>query len=108
MKMELVLATAGAMVLTPGLAAASQPAQPANQSSTEAQTPAKAQTPSTKKDSGHVDASCDTTGKAMGKSANAKADHDPSATPGKDTGWVPPPSKNSGSKADTGCAAQSH
>jgi hypothetical protein len=108
MKIELVLATAGAMVLTPALAAASRAAQPANQSSTEAQSPAKAQTPNTKKDSGQTDTSCDTTGKTMGKSAEAKSDHDPSAMPGKDTGWVPPPRKRSPSKSDATCTAQSH
>jgi hypothetical protein len=106
MKTNLTLAIAGVMVLTPAIPAASQPAQPANQSSSEPQSPAKGQAASTKMDSGQTGTTCDTAGKAMGKSADAKADHDPSATPGKDTGWVPPARKKSVSKSD--CAAQPH
>jgi hypothetical protein len=103
MNTKLALAAA-TMVLAPVIAAASQPAQPANQSSTETQSPAK-QTASTKKDSAQT---CDKAGRAIGKAADAKADHDPSAMPGKDTGWVPPPRKRSASESDTACAAQSH
>jgi hypothetical protein len=108
MKTSLALAAAGAMVVAPAIAAAAQPVQPANQSSTEAQSPAKGQTASTKKDSGQTALTCVPSGKAMGKSADAKAEHDPSATPGKDTGWVPPPRKRAASNPDSACAAQQH
>jgi hypothetical protein len=108
MKTSLALAAAGAMILAPAIAAASQPAQPADPSSTQAQSPAKGQASGTKKSSAQTGATCGTGGKAMGKSAYAKADHDPSAMPGKDTGWVPPPRKKPASEPDSGCAAQSH
>jgi predicted component of type VI protein secretion system len=43
---------------------------------------------------------------AAAKAAQAREQHDPSALPGKDTGWVPPPRKRPPLPAE--CSTQPH
>jgi hypothetical protein len=106
MKTNFALAAAAMIVLGPAVAAAAQPAPAPDQSAPQAQNPAKAPAATPKKDSGQADASCDATGKPMGKSADSKVQHDPSAPVGKDTGVLPPSRKKPASNSESGCTAQ--
>lgn len=79
-------------------AALAQPATPAS-----GQASAKAQTATASQNSA---AATSQKCVAAAKSADAKDEHDPSARPGKDTGWTPPPRKKSTSSDTAGCGTQ--
>ena len=64
--------------------ATAQPASPAS-----GQTSANAQTATASENSAATSQKC----AAAAKAAQVKEQHDPSALPGKDTGWVPPKRK---------------
>ena len=95
MKTNLAILIAGTVILMPTLAVAQPAPAPSGQAS------AKAQTTGTGQDS-TASQKC----AAAAKSADAKPEHDPSALPGKDTGWVPPPRKKPKTSAASGCDTQ--
>ena len=101
MKSRVAFLIAGTAILLPTFALSAQPAPPAtNQASTQSQTA-----------SGSENSAATTTAtsqkcSASSKAAEAKPEHDPSALPGKDTGWVPP--KRKAKDTASGCDTQPH
>lgn len=104
MKTSLALAAAGAIVLTPAIAAATQPAQsPPDQSSAPAKDPGKAPAANAANSSAKLDPACDTAAKA-GKSGKGSDQSAASPPKFRDTGDMPAPAKKP--KTDTTCATQ--
>jgi hypothetical protein len=106
MKTHLALLAAGAIVLTPPIPAASQPAKPATDSTQTQSTgqPAPAASDAAKP-AATPDAACDTAAGKAGKSGDAQAAK-PSAKVGKDTGDLPPPrsKKSTSNSKDSVCS----
>jgi hypothetical protein len=94
MKTTLALAALFATVLTPAIAVASQPAQPADQAAPPAQNAGKPGAANAPKNTVPTAAPCDT---AKPSSSDAKTAHVPSPPMGKNTGDLPTPKKKSSS-----------
>lgn len=100
MKDRVAFLIAGTAILLPTVAVSAQPAPPAtNQASSQAQTASGSENSA----AAATSQKCST----PSKTADAKAEHDPSALPGKDTGWVPPKRKSKDAAA-SGCDTQPH
>ena len=97
MKTSLAIVIASTTVLLPSIAVSAQPAAPASN-----QAAAKAQSATAAQNSAATSQKCATST----KSADARDQHDPSARPGKDTGWTPPPRKKSTGSPAPGCDTQ--
>lgn len=84
MKTSLAIIISSTAILLPTAAVSAQPTPPADR-----QAATKAQAANGSENSAETSQKC----AAPTKSAQARQEHDPSALPGKDTGWTPPKRK---------------